>query len=202
MKENNLIKEKKKRKYKSFRGQMNRNIDNILNRNFTTDAPYQKLGTDITYFIIPQGRLYLSPIIDFHTREILAYDLSRKPNFNQIKRMINNLVINHGDMIKDSYMQSDQGWQYQMKWYQLQLEKLKMKQSMSRRGNCIDNSPTENFFGRMKVEMFNNQTFKSLEHLEQEIHKYLKHYNEERIVTKLKTSPLTYRARYYEQINI
>ncbi len=198
--ENNLIK-KKKRKYKSFRGQKNTNIDNVLNRNFNTKSPYQKLGTDITYFVIPKGKLYLSPIIDFHTREVLAYDLSRKPNFNQIKRMMNNLKLTHGDKIKDSHMQSDQGWQYQMKWYQLELEKLGIEQSMSRRGNCLDNSQTENFFGRMKVEMFNNRTFESLEHLEDEIHKYLKYYNEERIVTKLKTNPLTYRARFYNHTN-
>lgn len=136
-----------------------------------------------------------------HTGEVSAYDLSRKPNFNQIKRMMNNLIQNHGDKIKESYLQSDQGWQYQMKWYQLELEKLGIKQSMSRRGNCLDNSPTENLFGRIKVEMFNNRTFESLEHLEDEIHKYLKYYNEERIVTKLKTSPLRYRARFYNQTN-
>lgn len=87
-----------------------------------------------------------------------------------------------------------------MKWYQKSLKENGIIQSMSRKGNCLDNSPTENLFGRMKVEMFydRNKSFDSMEHLKQEIHDYVKYYNEERIVLKLKTSPIKYRTSYNE----
>lgn len=202
MRENNLIKRKKKKAYKSYIGDVGKKADNKLDQIFITEKPYEKLGTDITQFTTTHGKLYLSPVIDFHTREVLSYDLSRTPNFNQIKRMLKQLLDNHGSNLKKCILHSDQGWQYQMKWYNLKLEELEIVQSMSRKGNCLDNSPTENFFGRLKVEMYYNREFSSLDHLENEIHKYIRYYNEERIVTKLKTSPLKFRARFFKEIEI
>lgn len=83
----NLKATPKRRRYSSYYGDAGRIAPNILARDFGTTAPYQKLGTDVTQFITPYGKLYLSPIIDFHTREILAYDISRSPDMHQIKRM-------------------------------------------------------------------------------------------------------------------
>lgn len=201
MRENGIRVGKKKRKYISYRGDVGKTADNILERNFETTKPYEKLGTDITMFITQFGRLYFSPIIDFHTREILAYDLSETPDFGQIKRMMWELLKTHGSDLKESILHSDQGWQYQMLWYQKKLKDLGIIQSMSRKGNCLDNSPTENLFGRMKVEMFYDRegTFESMEQLKDEIHKYVKYYNEDRIVSKLKTSPIKYRTSYYNE---
>ena len=91
----------------------------------------------------------------------------------------------------------DQGWQYQQKWYQDFLEEHGMIQSMSRKGNCLDNSPTENFFGRLKEEVFYGQEwrYENIEQLREAIHKWIKYYNEERIVVALKNSPLKYKNK-------
>ncbi|MBQ2658047.1 MAG: IS3 family transposase [Erysipelotrichaceae bacterium] len=196
MQENALAAMPPKVKYNSYRGTVGKIAPNILDRDFSTSHPYEKLGTDITQFKIEFGTLYLSPVIDFHTREILAYDLSEHPNFDQIKRMLKSLILDHGDHLEGSILHSDQGWQYQMKYYQKFLRAHGIAQSMSRKGNCIDNSPTENFFGRLKTEMFYGQeySYESLEHLESAIHEYIIYYNKDRIVSRLKSSPFDYRT--------
>lgn len=189
----------KQRKYISYKGNIGKVAPNILNRNFIAELPYQKLGTDITVFIMPFGKLYLSPIIDFLTREILAYDLSEHPDFRQINRMFDDLKDRHGRNVSGAILHSDQGWQYQMSKYREKLEELKITQSMSRKGNCLDDSPTENFFGRMKEEMFfgKENNYKDMESLKKEIHKYIYYYNNERIVTRLMMSPIQYRIERY-----
>lgn len=154
MRKLNIHARPKQRKYISYKGNVGKTAPNILNRDFTTTAPYEKLGTDITVFIMPFGKVYLSPIIDFHTREILGYDLSEHPDYRQITRMFVDLVNKHGGRISNAILHSDQGRQYQMSKYREKLKELEMIQSMSRKGNCLDDSPTENFFGRMKEEMF------------------------------------------------
>lgn len=201
----------KQRKYISYRGDFGRKCKNLLldknliadkqltlyKRNFKTTGPYQKLGTDVTVFIMPFGKLYLSPIIDFHTREVLAYNLSKHPDFRQIAKMFNELEKRHGSCIKGAILHSDQGWQYQMQKYQDRLEELEMEQSMSRKGNCLDNSPTENFFGRMKEEMFygKEHLYKDMNSLTKAIIQYIKYYNEERIINKFHMSPIAYKRK-------
>ena len=171
--------------------------ENILNRDFKANGPYQKLGTDITVFITNKGKVYLSPIIDFYTREILAYDLSENPDYRQIVRMFNNLESNHKNEVAGAILHSDQGWQYQMKKYCDKLKDLSIIQSMSRKGNCLDNSPTENFFGRMKEEMFygKEHLYNDIDSLKKAIIKYINYYNSERIVVKLKMSPIDFRKQ-------
>ncbi len=202
MRENNIKAVKRKRRYNSYKGTVGKLAPNILNRDFSTTGPYQKLGTDVTVFITPHGKLYLSPIIDFHTREVLAYDLSENPNMQQIRRMLDRLVKKHGDYLTGAIMHSDQGWQYQMLYYRKFLKEHKITQSMSRKGNCLDNSPTENFFGRLKTDMYYDReySFKSLKELKQNIRKYIKYYNEERIVTRLRTNPTNCRDSYFESV--
>lgn len=200
MRENGLRAAIKRRRYNSYKGTVGKIAPNILERDFTTTGPYQKLGTDVTVFITPHGKLYLSPVIDFHTREVLAYDLSEHPNMKQIRRMLNKLNAKHGKALEGAILHSDQGWQYQMLYYRKYLKEHKIMQSMSRKGNCLDNSPTENFFGRLKTEMYYDKeyAFRSLDELKQNIHKYIRYYNEERIVSRLKTSPKKYREKHYE----
>ena len=96
----------------------------------------------------------------------------------------------------------DKGFQYQMKIYQQTLLEHDIIQSMSRKGNCLDNSPTENFFGRLKEEMYygKEDTYTSLNHLKKEIEKYIKYYNEKRIVSKLSVPPSVYRQIFYERL--
>ena len=208
----------KQRKYVSYKGDFGKKCKNLLldknlledknlyvyKRNFKTSDFYQKLGTDVTAFIMPFGKLYLSPIIDFHNREILAYNLSEHPDYRQIDKMFKNLENKHGSKIKGAILHSDMGWQYQMQKYQSKLSKLKMLQSMSRKGNCLDNSPTENFFGRMKEEMFygKEHLYKDMNSLIRAIVKYIEYYNEERIVNKFHMSPVMYKTKLLETQSI
>lgn len=201
----------KQRKYISYKGDFGKKCKNLLleknlledknlyiyKRDFETSGPYQKLGTDITVFIMPYGKLYLSPIIDFHTREILGYNVSNHPDYRQIDKMIKDLEKKHGKQIKGAILHSDQGWQYQMERYQEKLKQLEIEQSMSRKGNCLDNSPTENFFGRMKEEMFYGKEYlySDMDKLIKAIVKYIEYYNEERIVNKFHMSPLAYKIK-------
>ncbi len=189
----------KQRKYVSYKGKIGKVAPNVLNRDFSTTLPYQKLGTDITVFIMPFGKLYLSPIIDFHTREVLAYDLSEHPNFRQIIRMFEMLNKKHQFNFSNAILHSDQGWQYQIERYREKIEDLGLIQSMSRKGNCLDNSPTENFFGRMKEEMFYGKEYwyRSMSELKAAIINYIEYYNNERIVNRFHMSPIQYRIQNY-----
>jgi putative transposase len=197
MKELGLQANKKGKKYKSYRGECGLLAPNLLNQDFATLRPYEKLGTDVTQFITKYGKLYLSPIIDFHSREVLSYDLSETPDYGQIRRMLNSLHDKHGQHLIGSILQSDQGYLYQLGTYQRSLKNMGIVQSMSRKGNCLDNSPTENFFGRLKTEMFYGKEdyFTSMQHLKEEMAAYIEYYNQERIVNKLMTSPMKYRNK-------
>ena len=195
MKEHHISAVPKKKKYCSYRGEVGTKAPNIIKRHFDVGEPYKVFGTDVTQFRIGDEKLYLSPIIDFHTREIVVYDISIHPNMHQIKRMMYQLEDKYGEYLPGSIIHSDQGWQYQQKWYQDFLEEHGMIQSMSRKGNCLDNSPTENFFGRLKEEVFYGQEwrYERIDQLREAIHKWIKYYNEERIISVLKASPLKYK---------
>ena len=197
MKEHHISAEPKKKKYCSYRGEVGSKALNIIKRRFDVGEPYRVFGTDVTQFRIGEDKLYLSPIIDFHTREIVAYDISIHPNMLQIKRMMYRLEDKYSEYLPGSIIHSDQGWQYQQKWYQDFLKQHGMIQSMSRKGNCLDNSPTENFFGRLKEEVFYGQEwrYETIEQLREAIHRWIKYYNEERIVSVLKDSPLKYKTK-------
>ena len=88
MRENHISAIPKKKKYNSYRGEVGTIAKNVLSRHFDQGEPYKAFGTDVTQFKIGDDKLYLSPIIDFHTREIVAYDISIHPNMLQIKRMM------------------------------------------------------------------------------------------------------------------
>ena len=187
----------RKTRYNSYRGEVGSKAPNVIQRHFDVGEPYKVFGTDVTQFRIGEDKLYLSPIIDFHTREIVAYDMSIHPNMRQIMNMMHQLKNKYGEYLTDSIIHSDQGWQYQQKWFQDFIKEHGMIQSMSRKGNCLDNSPTENFFGRLKEEVFYGQEwrYENIEQLREAIHKWIKYYKEERIVSVLKSSPLKYKDK-------
>jgi transposase InsO family protein len=186
------------KKYKSYRGENGKIASNILERKFKAEAPNQKWATDITEFNISGNKLYLSPIIDLFNQEIVSYELTERPVFNQVATMLKKAfkkIPNNTNLM----LHSDQGWQYQMKRYQCLLKEKGIIQSMSRKGNCLDNAIIENFFGILKSEMFYTQKFKSIEQLKKEIDKYIIYYNNERIKSNLnKMSPIKYRTHYYQ----
>ena len=186
------------KKYKSYKGEQGKIAPNILERNFKATAPNQKWATDITEFNVAGKKLYLSPIIDLFNQEIISYELTERPVFNQVVMMLKKAfkkIPNNTNLT----LHSDQGWQYQMKQYQSILKEKGIIQSMSRKGNCLDNAIIENFFGTLKSEMFYTQKFKSIEQLKKEIDKYIIYYNNERIKSNLnKMSPIKYRTHYYQ----
>lgn len=186
------------KKYKSYKGELGKIAPNVLNRNFKAISPNQKWATDITEFNVLGKKLYLSPIIDLFNGEIISYELSERPNFDQIIAMLKKSfkrIPNQTNLI----LHSDQGWQYQMKQYQTILKDNGIIQSMSRKGNCLDNAIIENFFGILKSELFYLKQYKSITQLKQEIKEYIIYYNNERIKQNLKgMSPIEYRAHYYQ----
>lgn len=196
MKECNLkCKTVGKNKYNSYKGKVGKVAKNILNRNFKADKPKEKLVTDITEFKVNGEKVYLSPVLDLYNGEIISYAISLRPTFEQVKNMLK-MLFKVIPKDKNVILHSDQGWQYQMGYYQNKLNEQGIIQSMSRKGNCLDNSVMENFFGILKKEMYYNKKFKTTEELIIEIEEYIDYYNNKRIKSKLKgLSPVQYRIK-------
>jgi putative transposase len=186
------------KKYNSYKGEHGKIAPNILDRNFKAAAPNQKWATDITEFNVSGKKLYLSPIIDLFNQEIISYELTERPVFSQVAMMLKKAFKKIPDNTNLT-LHSDQGWQYQMKQYQYLLKQKGVIQSMSRKGNCLDNAIIENFFGILKSELFYIKKFRTIEELKREIKLYINYYNNERIKSNLnKMSPIKYRAHYYQ----
>lgn len=183
------------KKYQSYKGQQGTIARNLLKRNFKAGKPYQKWVTDVTEFAVAGKKLYFSPVLDLYNSEIVSYSISDRPDFNQTMTMLKKALEKLPAGARP-ILHSDQGWQYQMKAYQYQLRKSRIRQSMSRKGNCLDNAVMENFFAILKSELFYIQQFKSYESLQQAIIDYIDYYNHDRIKLKLKgLSPVQYRTQ-------
>ncbi|MGB7399518.1 MAG: IS3 family transposase [Castellaniella sp.] len=180
------------KKYRSYKGQQAK-VPNILSRQFQAQQPNQKWVTDVTEFNVRGEKLYLSPIMDLYNGEIVSYTMQRRPRFALVSSMLKKAIDKLSG--KDApLLHSDQGWQYQMTAYQHQLAEHGLLQSMSRKGNCLDNAAMESFFGTLKSEFFYLNRFESIEQLQAGICQYIHYYNHERIRTKLKgLSPVQYR---------
>ena len=189
---------RRQRKYSSYQGEIGKKADNLIQRQFEATKPMEKCYTDVTEFAIPASnqKLYLSPVLDGFNSEIIAYNLSTSPNLEQVKAMLDQAFTeNH---YTNTILHSDQGWQYQHQYYHRFLEDKGIQPSMSRKGNSPDNGMMESFFGILKSEMFYGyeNTFKSLNQLEQAIVNYIDYYNNKRIKVKLKgLSPVQYRTK-------
>lgn len=189
---------RRKRKYSSYHGEVGKKTDNLIQRQFEASKPMEKCYTDVTEFAIPLSRqkLYLSPVLDGFNSEIIAYHLSTSPNLEQVKAMLEQAFTEK--YYEKTILHSDQGWQYQHTSYHQFLESKGIQPSMSRKGNSPDNAMMESFFGILKSEMFYGyeKNFKSLEDLEQAIVDYIDYYNNKRIKVKLKGfSPVQYRTK-------
>ena len=160
----------------------------MLNRDFCAEKPNQKWVTDLTQFHLFGQKLYLSPILDLHNGYLVSYTLSQRPGLSMVTTMLEKAFETIPDGT-DLILHSDQGWQYQHEQYQRMLRKKGIQQSMSRKGNCLDNAVMENFFGLLKSELLYLQQFESVEHFEQELLDYLDYYNNRRIKAKLKGLP-------------
>jgi len=183
------------KKYRSYRGQVGKVAPNLINRDFHASAPNQKWTTDITEFSLFGRKIYLSPILDMYNSEIVSYTLSEHPTLPPVLEMLDSaferLPLNSGLILH-----SDQGWQYQHNQYQARLAGKGVVQSMSRKGNCLDNSIMENFFGLLKSELLYLREFKDIDEFVEELEKYIFYYNNKRIKGKLKgLSPVDYRIK-------
>ncbi len=182
-------------KYHSYKGDVGKIADNVIKRNFSASSSNEKWTTDVTQFNLSFGKCYLSPILDMYNNEIIAYDLSLHPDFQQTMKMLNNALVKHPD-VNGLIFHSDQGWQYQMKQYSNKLIEHGIIQSMSRKGNCLDNSVMETFFGRLKNEMFYGyeKNFSTFEEFSKAIDEYIAYYNNKRIQKKTNwMSPVAFR---------
>lgn len=183
------------KKYKSYKGEVGRTAPNFLKRKFNPKGFSQKWATDVTEFKIGEVKLFFSPVMDLYNREIIAYTTSDRPVFKLVGDMLKN-AISTLPLGKRPMVHSDQGWQYQMPAYRDMLKERKMKQSMSRKGNCHDNAAMESFFGVLKTELFYLEKFTSVEQLKRALEKYIHYYNHDRIKMKLGgLSPVQYRLQ-------
>ena len=187
-------KQRKNDQYHSYKGTVGKVADNLLKRDFYAEKPFEKLTTDVTQFNVCDSKVYLSPVLDLFNNEVVSYSISTSPNLEQIREMLNGLFKKLPAGATPIF-HSDQGWQYQHAEYQRLLTEHNITQSMSRKGNCMDNGAMENFFGRLKVEMFYGEKFESVNAFIDELKKYIHYYNNERISLKLKgMSPVQYRT--------
>ena len=182
------------KKYRSYKGEIGKVAPNLIQRDFTATAPNQKWTTDITEFSLLGTKIYLSPILDMYNSEIISYNISERPVLGQVMDMLDKAF----DRLPENtnlIFHSDQGWQYQHKSYQRRLKERGIRQSMSRKGNCLDNSIVENFFGLLKSELLYLREFDSIEEFKRELENYIDYYNNKRIKGKLKgMSPVQYRT--------
>ncbi len=194
---------RKSRKYSSYKGKIGKVASNRLRRRFDTKIPHQKITTDTTEFkyydVDSKGcmiikKLYLDPFMDLCNREIISYGISPTPSAKSIMDALNTAIEITLDCPYRRTFHSDQGWGYQMKAYVHTLKKHRIFQSMSRKGNCHDNSVMENFFGIMKQEMYYGEVYYSYDELKKAIDTYIEYYNKQRIKEKLGwMSPVEYR---------
>ena len=183
------------KKYRSYKGTVGIIAPNVLRRNFTATKPNEKWTTDITELALFGQKVYISSIIDLYNGEIVCYDICDKPRFV----MVENTLKKAKRLMKSSenlMLHSDQGWHYQKKKYREFLSKAGVVQSMSRKGNCLDNAVIENFFGILKSELLYLREFDNLTHFIRELHEYIEYYNNDRIKTRLKMSPVQFRKLF------
>ena len=152
----------RKVRYRSYKGEVGKIAPNVNNRDFTATAPNQKWATYVTQINIGNTKLYLFPLLDMFNGEIISYNISKTPNLEPVYDMLDKAFAKY-DNLRGLIIYSDQGWQYQHYGYRKRLEDHNIRQSMSRKGNGLDNAIAENFFGIMKSELLYAEKFESLE---------------------------------------
>jgi len=186
---------RRRKRYNSFKGQVGKTAPNLLKRDFTTTGPNQKWVTDVTEFRVGDRRVYLSTVMDLFGREIIGHASGISPNLELTNSSLRQALtrLRPGDA---PIVHSDQGFQYQHDSWQRLLREAGAKQSMSRKGNCLDNAVMESFFGHLKDELYCNTTFFTVDALTTAIDTYIDWFNTERAHSTLKgLSPVQYRTQ-------
>lgn len=176
--------------------QEHRTVPNLLNRQFIQDEPGKVFVTDITYLQMKTGQTaYLSCVKDVASREIIAYELSLSLSMGIVYRTLRKLKeALDGNIHPEAMIHSDQGFHYTHPEYQSLVKAMQLTQSMSRRGNCLDNAPIESFFGHFKDDVDYKEASSLLE-LKIMVDEYMEHYNSTRKQWQLKKmTPEQYRS--------
>ncbi|QBI01674.1 IS3 family transposase [Pseudoduganella albidiflava] len=183
------------KKYRSYKGEVGEAADNLLDRDFEAAAMHEKWVTDVTEFNVAGKKLYLSPVMDLCNGEIIAFETNTRPVLSLVTNMVKKALRKLGKDDKP-ILHSDQGWHYRKPAYRKALEDKNVVQSMSRKGNCLDNAAMESFFAVLKTEYFHLQKFASIEELKKGLVKYIRYYNHKRIKLRLNgLSPVQYRTQ-------
>tara|TARA_Y100000782_G_scaffold115627_1_gene162789 strand:- start:1661 stop:2461 length:801 start_codon:yes stop_codon:yes gene_type:complete len=181
------------KRYESYKGDVGKSVSHVLQRNFEAQRPNEKWVTDVTEFNIKGEKVYLSPIIDLFSREVVTYKTARSARLPLVTDMLEEAI----DGLRECeypILHSDQGWQYRNPLTQKILSEKGLTQSMSRKGNCLDNAVAESFFALLKTEMYHQQEFTDADDLINQIGEYIDYYNTKRIKVKLKgLTPVEYR---------
>ena len=186
--------------YSSYQGQGDVVVENLIDRHFVATKPNEKWSSDVTEFHCYWGKLYLSVLLDIYSKDIVSYSISRHPDFDQIQEMLEKAFELYPN-VEGLIIHTDMGWQYSYYKYINILKEHKIIQSMSRKGNCLDNAIVESFFGVLKKEMFYQKEFqyKSYEDLKAAIENYIFFYNNKRIKHNLGgLTPIQYRRKFCE----
>ena len=176
-----------------------RTCENKLNREFQQDIPFKIFCTDITYLPFNHRMAYLSVIKDIASGEIVGSNLSMHLEMDIVMNTLKNMQsCNKSKSFENVMIHSDQGFHYTNPLYIEKVKQLNMIQSMSRKGNCIDNAPMESFFGHLKDDV-DYKTCRTFEELRLLIEEYVKYYNHERQQWDLKKmTPVAYRNHLLE----
>ena len=194
MRQESCVCRARRRRYRSYKGAVGKTAANVLQRDFAADAPNLKWVTDVTEFVVAGSKLYLSPLIDLFNGEVISYTLRASPTLNLVTDMLKPALAAVGPTVRP-IIHSDQGWHYQHRAYQRLIRKHGATQSMSRKGNCLDNAVAENFFGHLKEEFIRRKQFSSVQQFRVELDTYIHWFNNERIRERLDNlSPIQYRV--------
>jgi transposase InsO family protein len=170
-------------------------IPNLLRQDFRANGPNEKWGTDITYIPTKQGFVYLAVIKDFFDGTILGHALSRNLSPQMVLQAVR-LATSNSQTTKGVILQSDQGFQFQSPAYRSLTSQLGITPSMSRKGNCLDNAPTESFFSHLKEELLRHIKINDFQDAVQVVDDYIHFYNHDRIQLKTKLTPLEFRRQF------
>ncbi|MDE5763183.1 MAG: IS3 family transposase [Bacteroidales bacterium] len=196
MEQMGLKAKRRKQHYRSYKGSVGKAAPNILHRDFTADRPNRKWATDVTQINIRDRKLYISPILDMYNGEIVSCSISASPDLKMVMSMLDK-AFRKVKVTTGTIMHSDQGWHYQHTRYQKALKEHGIIQSMSRKGNCLDNAMMESFFGLMKTELLYLHEWSSVDAFEKALRAYIHYYNNDRIKLRLNgKSPVQYRTLF------
>jgi putative transposase len=178
---------RRRRPYTRYSESIHR-YDNVLNRDFKAEQHNQKWATDITYIHTRQGILYLSAIKDLYDGFIVGYRMGTEQNVSLVTMTIQE-TLKKEKVASGLTLHSDQGLQYTSHAYFRLTQEYDITPSMSRRGNCLDNSCIENFFGMLKSEWIQKRKFVTIDEARESVEQYIHYYNYERCNLKTKLTP-------------